>query len=151
MSKNRCENMTKKTNWILFCFFLVIFTKIECEAIMAAPIEAATSKRQPTERNCIDTSDLEEKIARISIDGDAVAAVVAEDDVIGTVSSEQRTENCSSRSIKSDCDEIDSNIPPGFNDIDHIFHIDFMRSMESLMSQQEKRYIVCNPMSSTVN
>lgn len=101
-------------------------------------MEPATSKRQSTEQNCNDTSDLEEKIARISIDVDA-GAVVAEDDVIGTVSSEQRTENCSSRSIKSDCDEIDSNIPPGFNDIDHIFHIDFMRSMQSLISQQEKR------------
>lgn len=92
---------------------------------MATPIKSTTSK-QSTAENCNDASDLEENIARISIDG--AAAALNEDDVTGTESNTH------------DGDEINSSIPTEFNDIDHIFHIDFMRSMQSLISQQEKRY-----------
>lgn len=120
------------------------------DGIMAAPIESITSKQQSNKQNCNDVSDVERIIADIFIDDDVVAAAAAadaiaedEDDVINTVDTVKQTENCSSNSSKSDCDEIDSSIPPGFNDIDHIFHIDFMRSMQSLISQQEKRYVMC--------
>lgn len=52
----------------------------------------------------------------------------------------QRTvDECSSSSSESGCcDEVNSSIPTDFNDIDHIFHIDFMRSMQTLLSQQKR-------------
>lgn len=41
---------------------------------------------------------------------------------------------------KSDYDDdIDSSAPTDFNDIDHIFHIDFMRSVQPLLC--ERRYV----------
>lgn len=123
--------------------------------IMATSLEPTTSKEEPKEHTDDDALQLEKQIERISIDDvDAVEAVnglktaidneddeheVDDGDVIAT--EPNATENCSSSSSKSDCNEITSNIPPGFNDIDHIFHIDFMRSMQSLISQQEKRYV----------
>lgn len=122
--------------------------------IMATSLEPTTSKDEPKEHTYDDALQLEKQIERISIDDvDAVEAVngitaidneddeheVDDGDAIAT--EPNATENCSSSSSKSDCNEITSNIPPGFNDIDHIFHIDFMRSMQSLISQQEKRYV----------
>lgn len=34
---------------------------------------------------------------------------------------------------------INSRRPSGFNDVDHLFHIDFMRSMQSLLSHEQRR------------
>lgn len=34
---------------------------------------------------------------------------------------------------------VDSETPSEFNDVDHLFHIDFMRSMRSLLCQPQKR------------
>lgn len=136
MSKIQIEEWAKPKR--RFHCFILSYSPIEY-VIMDTPIEAMTSKQPSIEQNCNDASELEEKIAGIRIDG-AAAVAAAEDDVIGPTDTAQRTDNCGSSSSKSDCDdEIGSSIPPGFNDIDHIFHIDFMRSMQSLVSQQEKR------------
>lgn len=49
---------------------------------------------------------------------------------------DENNSNCS----KSDCfGEIHSHLPSDFDDVDNLFHINFMRSMQSILSH-EKRY-----------
>lgn len=80
--------------------------------------------------------EIEREFIRISLKNrnDSIADDTHKDD--GGNNIDLMSQPSGSKSIL--CDEIDSDIPTDFNDDNHIFHINFMQSMQNIINHDKR-------------